>query len=50
MSTTPATLTAIAYAAHQTRDRDLERAAIRRLRAEFGIVIRFAAPPKGGAK
>lgn len=37
----PATLTAIAYAAHQTRDRDLEREAVRRLRTEFGIELRF---------
>jgi len=40
--TSPSTLTAIAYAAHKTRDRELEREAIRRLRREFGITIRFS--------
>lgn len=38
---TPATLTAIAYAAHQVQDRDLEREAVRRLRDEYGIELRF---------
>jgi hypothetical protein len=41
MSGSPATLTAIAYAAHQTRDRDMEREAVRRLREEYGIELRF---------
>jgi hypothetical protein len=44
----PATLVAIANAAHQAGDRGLERAARRELLARHGIVIRFARAKKHG--
>lgn len=37
----PATLVAIVYAAHRSGDRDLERAAKRRLDDEYGIRLRL---------
>ena len=37
----PATLFAIAVAAHQAKNRDLERSAKRQLRAKFGVRITF---------
>lgn len=40
----PVSLLAIAYAAHKVRDRDLEREAVRRLRDEYGIILRFTRP------
>ena len=40
----PATLTAIAYAARQTGDRDLQREAIARLKSEYGITLSFTRP------
>lgn len=43
----PAALVAIARAARLTGDRELERAAKERLRAEYGIAISFAAPRDG---
>lgn len=37
----PATLTAIAYAAHHVGDRDLKKFAVAKLRDEFGIRLTF---------
>lgn len=42
----PTTLVAIARAAHQNGDRDLERTARRELEQRHGIAIRFIQKPK----
>jgi hypothetical protein len=43
----PTALVAIAKAAHQTGDRELERAARRELQDRHGIILRFVRPAKG---
>lgn len=43
-NTSPATLTAIAYAARVSGDRDLLREARRRLKDQYGIVLTFSRP------
>lgn len=47
MQSDPTALVAIARAAHQSGDRELERAARRELLERHGIILRFARTTKG---
>lgn len=44
----PSALVAIAHAAHQVKDRDLERVARRQLAEQHGIVLSFKRRQTGG--